>query len=125
MGSGWQPASPSHLRSLGRDFRAFPGQMPVARSHAVIDSDFAPATGRFWSSAEVELHRLPRIARFRLEAETGGRLVTAMCHAVLAARIFGHAINHAVLAPVHLGEELGVAAEMTGAVSPGRVGHEI
>src|SRR5882724_10370729 len=96
------------LRSFGRDFRALSSQMPVARSHAVIDCDFISASGRFRPCAEIELHRFPRVAALRVQTKTRSRLVPAMRHTVFAARISRDAIHDAVLVPVNVREQLGV-----------------
>src|SRR3954451_16259020 len=99
--------------------------MTVARRYTVIDPEFAAAPGRLWSRTEIESNRLPGIPRLGLQAKTGGRVITAVGHAVFATRIASDSIHHPVFIPIYILEQLGVAVEMAGAVGTDGVGHEI
>src|SRR5438105_12800763 len=68
-------------------FLFVPGCVPVAGAHAVVRVDFAAFGEWLRFRAEIESNVLPRVARLPLEAETGGRLVAAVDHAVFAADI--------------------------------------
>src|SRR2546423_843384 len=110
----------SILRSLSssRGLRAFAGDMSVSAAHAIECNRFAATSGwfRFWS--EIELDRFPSITALRLQAKAGGRLVTAMHHAVLASAVARNTIDNAVFFPLHSLQQFGVTRVM-------RVGHQI
>src|SRR5207253_6222629 len=58
---------------------------------------------------EIELDVFPGVAALRLEPESGGRLVTAMDHAIFAATVACDAVDHAVSLPLRFLQQLGVA----------------
>src|SRR2546421_6618473 len=105
------------MRGLGvRVFSAgspwIPGSVSFPAAHAIECNRFAATSGwfRFWS--EIELDRFPSIAALRLQAEAGGRLVTAVDHAILTTRIARHTIDNAVLIPFYFFEQFRIARVM-------------
>src|SRR5688500_3151348 len=106
------------LGRLGSNFGALPGQMTIAGSNAVEGCDLIAEAGWFGLGAEIEPDVFPSIPALGVEAETGGRFVPAMDHAILAAAVFGDAIEDAVLVPFHFFEQLRVTGVM-------RVRHQI
>src|ERR1700745_2850711 len=99
--------------------------MTVTRTHAIVGNDFvaAPTALRPWP--KIKPQRFPSVSAFCLEAEAGGWFITAVGHAIFAARIASHAIDHAVFVPIHFLQHLGVGFIMPSAVGAYRVGHEI
>src|SRR5437762_8384457 len=97
--------------------------MPVTGANTVVSRNLATFSSRSRPRTEVEFHCLPSVAAFRLEAEAGGRFIAAMSHAIFAARIFRYAINHAILVPIDIREQLGIGVVMS--FRADGVGHEI
>src|SRR5260370_428122 len=109
----------SILRRLrGVDFRVLAGLVAVSTAHAVESERFAAASGRFRFWSEIKLDRLPSVAALRLQTEARRRFISAVHHAILATRIARHTIDYAVLLPLHLLQQFGVARIV-------RVGHQI
>src|SRR5439155_11584075 len=96
----------------------FPREMPVAAADAVKHNCFAASAGGLWLPPEIKLNRLPSIATLRLQAKAGGRLVTAVHHAILATAVACDALHDAVSVPFRFLEQFRVARVMP-------VGHEI
>src|ERR1700694_1905936 len=82
--------------------------MPVSATDAVEREDLAITASRFRFRPKIKSNVLPRVAALRLQAERRGWLVAAMHHAIFAAAVAGHAVDDAVLVPLHLLEHLGV-----------------
>src|SRR5688572_11401473 len=83
--------------------------MTVPGSHPIIRCNLVSTAGWLWLGAKVKPHVFPGIAALGVEAETGGRLVAAMDHAIFATAVFRDAVDDAVLVPFHFLEQLGVA----------------
>src|SRR5271168_50865 len=111
--------------------------MAAAGGNAVVDLDVAPVGDGLWPRAEIEGDVFPGVAGLCLEAKTGGGLVAAMHHAILAADILGDAIDDAVVVPFDLIEKFFVggvvaishevawafpAADVAGGDGPGGAG---
>src|SRR2546422_8349853 len=100
------------LGSLCREFGFLAGQVSIARTDAVKNSNLISLARCLRSGTKIKTDVLPRIAALRLEAETGRWLIAAMHHAVLTAHIPGHAVDHAVFLPLHFLQQLGVTGIM-------------
>src|SRR2546425_7744897 len=92
--------------------------MTVSGADAVKHDDFAAVALRFRSRTEIKFDVLPSVTALRLQAESRGRFVAAMDHAVFAAAVAGDPVYHAVAVPLYLLQQLGVAGVM-------RVRHQI
>src|SRR4029077_15719945 len=106
------------LGSLGGYYGFFAGEMSVPRTHAIKRSDLVSPAVWFRFRSEIESDIFPRISTLCLEAQAGRRFVTAMDHAVLTARIPGHAVNASILFPFHFLQQFDVARVVD-------VGHQI
>src|SRR2546428_12491276 len=95
-----------------------PRDMSVAAAYTVKHNRFAAPAGRLRFRPEIELDRLPSIARLRLKAKAGSWLVAAVHHAILATAVTRDAVHHPVSVPLRFLEQFRVARVMP-------VGHEI
>src|SRR5215467_13119704 len=108
----------SMLRGSRSSFGSLSAKMPIATAHTVEYHRFTTAAGWFRFRPEIELNCLPSIATLRLQAKTGGWLVTAVDHTILAAAVPRDAVHHPVSVPLGFVEQLRIARVMA-------VGHQI
>ena len=92
--------------------------MATAGADPVVGVDVGRVGNRLGLRTEIVPDEFPGVARLGVDAERRRRLIPAMRHAILAARIADLAADHPVLVPVHLVEHLLVSLIMT-------VGHQI
>ena len=92
--------------------------MALADRNTIERLDIRPGAERFRTSPEVIFEILPIVATVGAGAERGAGIVAAVDHAILTARVAGHAINDAVFCPIHLCEHFLVMPVVA-------VGHEV
>src|SRR5207248_1382265 len=96
------------LSGSGFGLRLLAGQMSVARTNAVERDRFAATPRRLWPCTKIKFQSFPSVARLGVQSEACRWLVTAMRHAILAARIPRDSIDHPVLFPINVLKQLGV-----------------
>src|SRR6478672_3637100 len=92
--------------------------MAVSRCDTVESNRFTAAPRRCRLGSEVKFDCFPSVAALGLQTKARRRLISAVHHAVLAAAVTRHTVDHSVIVPLHLLQHFCVA----GIVS---VGHEI
>src|SRR5688572_18985715 len=92
--------------------------MSLPDGKAVEGVHILPLSIRLWFGAEVVAKVFPVVAALIVGAKRAARVVSAMDHAIFAARVTSYPVDHAIFVPIDLLQHLLVGAVMA-------VGHQI